>query len=560
MTRLILFTRFSIRNALCCVWEMDKLPSALERLGGIELNKEQHRAVQEVFQSCRAGTGVFVTGQAGTGKSTLLQVIVKMLELGDTPFQVTASTGIAALNVGGVTLHSFLGCGLALEDKDTLVEKLYQKHNRYKLTTLRRLRVLIIDEVSMVLPDFFEKMDHILRQARSYQSSRPFGGLRVIMFGDFYQLPPVHKGEPRSGEHFCNQTTAWSTLHPSVVELTQQVRQEGDVEFAALLGRMRIGEMTPEDHDRIEQRIGADIVLPEGVEPTRLYAKNVDVDALNRKMLLQLSHPRTRYHVTSWTTGGCSEKQAAYFRKGLLSSLPVSVSLEICEGAQVMFCANMLRGMVANGSRGVVVGFDYPSSDVVDSSLVTTVEENEGRKMDVQKRFDVAELFDETTRFQFIPGVQHPIVRFRTPEGLPNELMVPFASWHRVISRSGSGAAKAVWACQIPLRLAWAITIHKSQGCTIDAAVLSTGDVFAPGQTYVAFSRARSLDTVTVRDYDREKVFVHPCLQPHCPDASDTNSAPPSRKRPRPLPTDDSAQLTCDAFFGAVSRDDGAAE
>jgi len=513
---------------------MDKLQSALDELGGIEINAGQYRAVQAVFQSNRAGSGVFVTGQAGTGKSTLIQIVVKMLELGNTPYQVTASTGIAALNIGGVTLHSFLGCGLASGSKDALVEHLNRKCNRFKVVSLRRLRVLIIDEVSMVLPEFFDKLDYVLRQVRSYQKKRPFGGLRVVMFGDFYQLPPIHSTEPKNGVYFCNQTEAWGTLNPTVIELTEHVRQEGDVDFACLLGRMRVGKMTAKDHETIESRIGARLELPDGVEPTRLYATNADVDGLNREKLKELKCPRRRYLTVTWTKGGCTEKQSHALRQGILSCLPVPESLEICKGSQVMFCANMFKGMVANGSRGVVVGFDFPPS---------------GTAKNTSEALDMSTLFDDANRFQFMPNVQHPIVRFRKPNGSSSEMLVPFASWQRgPSSTSGMAKNKSVWACQIPLRLAWALTIHKSQGCTIDAAVVSTGDVFAPGQTYVAFSRVRSLDTISVQDYDRKKVFIHPCLRSMEQGEQRISPVAESRKRARPLPLDPT-QRTCDAFF-----------
>lgn len=532
---------------------MEHLESVQSSLG-VTLNREQLRSVEEVFNNGptagRRARSVLITGQAGTGKSVVLRVIRSIFERLEIPAAVASSTGISALHVEGVTFHSFLGCGLANDSVPSMVEFL-EKKNKKALARLRRTKVLILDEVSMIHPTLFQTADGILRGVRTYTSDSPFGGMRFIMFGDFFQLPPVHRTHPSDGAFFCHQTESWKLLNPIQVELREQMRQSEDRSYADMLGRMRVGRMEPKDHEMIRRRVGIPLNLPGGIIPTRLYSKNVDVDDMNLRELRKLTGHKARYAMKTWFV---EESQVAESKKrkaeeDMTKFSTIPKDLVLVEGAQVMLCFNMdVANGLANGSRGVVIGFSKPDMDQVPAEFFEFArpapdadrdinggkdddEEDGGGNPSPKKRqrrerppltkiktnINVRTLLGSENGLNhvFLPNVPHPLVRFQMKDGSPKDVLIPFFAWRKPVALEAyglKGVRNWVWACQVPLRLAWAMTIHKSQGATLDAIEISTADAFEAGQVYVAFSRARSLQSITVNTYDEQAVWTHPAL------------------------------------------------
>lgn len=376
----------------------------------------------------RSNAPVFVTGKAGTGKSTILRQIATA----DGAI-VLAPTGIAALNAGGQTIHSFCKFPLhPLTSKD--VKRLQDTR------AIRAVKFLIIDEVSMVRADLLDAVDVFFRKNRS--SDAPFGGVQVVLFGDPYQLPPVvtneqqewfeHRGY-RSAHFFDARVFRDIELH--VVALSKVYRQ-ADPKFVELLDSVRNGSATDAQLAALN-RTSLGGVPAAGPPAITLTARRATAAMVNSTHLNRLSAPLRRFEAV------CS---------GTINpdSVPAERVLELKVGARVMFIRNDLNGEYVNGTLGTVTGF------VEDAVLVQT---DDGRGVGV-----VAHLW-ESIRYTYDPGSQE----------IRKDVVGSFS--------------------QLPLKLGWAVTIHKSQGLTLDAAVVDlSGGAFAPGQAYVALSRCRSLE------------------------------------------------------------------
>jgi len=414
----------------------------------IRLSIEQQNLFDYIEQS---ENNIFVTGRAGTGKSTLLSYLVENTQKN---VAVCAPTGVAALNVGGVTIHSLFGFPFGILGEHDIARHL----NRRTREVLAALDVLVIDEVSMVNADMMDAISKSMGIARGRRKI-PFGGAQVVMFGDPYQLSPVPgNNEERAymAENYQSNwffdAHVWREDSLERFELGEIFRQS-DEEFKQILNAIRVGEVKQEMLDRLNQ---AGNRFPPHDDVIRLATINASVDATNRERMSRLTtKPKTFEAIFS-----ASDEQA--FGK----TLPAEPSLELKVGAQVMFIKNddgkktsegTLKRWV-NGTIGHVV--DMPSSGGV-------VVEVDGERLDVGRstwekvRYEIEEEFDEET-------------------GKVKEVLVtiPLAEYQ-----------------QIPLRPAWSVTIHKSQGQTYDEVVIDLGrGAFSPGQTYVALSRVRSLE------------------------------------------------------------------
>eukprot|EP01133_Synstelium_polycarpum_P020257 gene20257-24289_t len=392
-----------------------------------KLTDEQKVVLDRVLE----GKNLFFTGGAGTGKSFLLRVIVGRLQaLHGRSLHVTASTGIAAFNISGKTLHSFAGVGLGEGEIKENLDKVMT--NNHAVKRWRAASVLIIDEISMISLKLFNMIDRIGRVVRA--TDKPFGGIQVIISGDFAQLPPVFKKDGGSMQ-YCFQSTTWSTFAANSMVLTKIIRQK-DTRFIDLLNRVRFGRATQDDLDTINGVCVRPLCTQDGILPTVLYPRNVDVDKLNKEQLATLDEHKQIYVAVD---------VGDPVMKGKLDDLTAKGVLELCIGAQVMLLINLSfdDGLV-NGSRGVVVGFYKDNL---------------------------------------------PIVRFQS--GI--EVEISTHTWS--IANDTQSASR----CQIPLALAWALSIHKSQGMTIDKLSISLDGVFTNGQTYVALSRAVGLDGLELK-------------------------------------------------------------
>uniref|UniRef100_A0A8C3H618 ATP-dependent DNA helicase PIF1 n=1 Tax=Chrysemys picta bellii TaxID=8478 RepID=A0A8C3H618_CHRPI len=401
----------------------------------MRLSQEQSIVLRAVL----SGKNVFFTGSAGTGKSYLLKKIVGSLPPKST--YATASTGVAACHVGGTTLHAFAGIGSGKAPLDQCIELAQRTGVRQHWLTCQHL---IIDEISMVEGKFFDKLEAVARAVRKRDD--PFGGIQLIICGDFLQLPPVSKSNEET--KFCFQAKSWRKCIHVNMELTE-VRRQTEKSFISLLRTIRLGRCTDEVTRQLMQT-ATNRVERDGILATRLCTHKDDVELTNERRLQQLPGEMRSYEAVD------SDPMLV---KAIDAQCPVSHCIQLKPGAQVILTKNLdvSRGLV-NGARGVVVEF-----------------ETEGKGL---------------PRVRFLCGVTE-VIRlerwvFKGPSGI-------------YLSRQ-----------QLPLKLAWAISIHKSQGMSLDCVEISLSRVFESGQAYVALSRARSLEGLRVLDFDPNVVRANP--------------------------------------------------
>jgi ATP-dependent DNA helicase PIF1 len=444
------------------------------------LNSEQAAALRAV----KNGRNIFLTGAGGTGKSHTIRAIVRWAANAGVRYAVTAMTGCAALllGLGAKTVHSWAGVGLAREAPHELAEVV--KRNKRAARRWTDTQLLIVDEISMMTPEFLEKLDHVARRVRKRHELR-FGGIQLVFAGDFCQLPPVSRATdtdgPDEGPRFVFESTLWPALIDETHELIQ-IRRQLDPVFQKVLGEARMGRLTMESIKVLEERMG----LPwqdNEIKPTLLFTRNAEVDTINRRNMEVLTSEAQSYEAetvlmddtikrigyrpptSTATTHSLStnklispddpDVQIALER--LDTDAPYEKRLELRVGAQVMLITNLDqdKGLV-NGSRGVITGYS--------------------------------------------PGGL-PMVKFM---GQPAAIIIDRANWW-LPEYDGIGRS------QIPLKVAYAITIHKSQGATLDSALVDIGpSTFEFGQAYVALSRVRSLFGLYVWKLDPRKVRCHP--------------------------------------------------
>ncbi|XP_049538056.1 ATP-dependent DNA helicase PIF1 [Anopheles darlingi] len=415
--------------------------------GELRLNEEQKR----VLQACQSGRSIFFTGSAGTGKSFLLRKIIAALPPDGTI--ATASTGVAACLIGGTTLHSFAGIGSG----EATLQNCYEKASRANTAQIwRKCKRLIIDEISMVEADYFEKIEAVARYIR--KNDKAFGGIQLILCGDFFQLPPVGRQDrygkqqalsqdnetgAAGGVRFCFESPVWSDCIQTSYELTVVHRQK-DQEFVSILNSIRIGRVTTEISERLRKTAGQRIET-EGILATQLCSHTAEVDAINQAKLDGLTTEAKTFE---------AKDSDPYSSKQLDQMVQAPGRLTLKVGAQVMLLKNynIAEGLV-NGARGVVM--------------------------------------------DFVQGL--PLVKFKR-----RELVVRSEKWS-----VKTAAGMVLTRTQLPLKLAWAFSIHKSQGLTLDCVELSLSKVFEAGQAYVALSRAQSLDSIRVLDFDLKQVWAN---------------------------------------------------
>jgi ATP-dependent DNA helicase PIF1 len=399
------------------------------------LSSEQLSVVDYVNQ----GRNVLLTGPAGTGKTMTLMHIINGADERGIHIGVTAMTGAAAYLLGGRTLHSFLGIGLAKKSPQELARQLKIKFAP-KCKTIRLLDLLLIDEVSMMNDKLLELISEYLSLVRN--DPNPFGGLQLLLCADFAQLPPI------SGK-YAFLSPLWPELSLETIVLTKVFRQNEDLEFATMLNRLRWGGCTAEDFATLVAR--KDVTFGANVTPTRLYSRNADVDRVNKEAfdrLVETHVPRTYY--TVYGASPSKTKHSMFY--GDSCGIPSEVVL--CLGAQVVVTANVdaAKG-VLNGTRGVI-----------------TFMRREGVEIERVNGDRVVVGYMETS------ADDDPSIRVK----------------------------------HMPLKLAYAVSIHKSQGMTLDCVEMDLGNsVFEYGQAYTALSRARSLNSVKIVDVSKRAFKAH---------------------------------------------------
>lgn len=389
----------------------------------------------------KAGKSVFLTGEPGSGKTYVVNKFTDLLKRRGFEVALTASTGIAATHIGGVTIHSFSGIGVADRLSDWEVDRIASTERIAK--RILAAKVLVIDEVSMLAAHTLDLVDRVFREV--LQNPSPFGGIQIIFVGDFFQLPPVSRGGKAV---YAFDSKAWQELDPTVCYLTEQHRHD-DRNFSALLSAIRSNSFDEGHHERISERYSSFEDAPKSAP--KLFTHNADVDRINSDELAKLPGD-----AVSFTMYGKGRKSLLeQLKRGCLSP----ERLELKEGATVMFTKNSQQGRYVNGSLGIVQGFD-----------------------------------EET-------GL--PIVKLRGG----NKIVADRAKWN--IEENGTVKASIE---QIPLRLAWAITVHKSQGMSLDEAIIDLTKAFEFGQGYVALSRVRRLSGLHLLGLNNRSLMVDPAV------------------------------------------------
>ncbi|GAA5967735.1 hypothetical protein JCM3765_000015 [Sporobolomyces pararoseus] len=455
------------------------------------------------------GKSVFFTGSAGTGKSVLLREIISSLKRkhkgNADAVAVTASTGMAACNIGGTTIHSFAGIGIGIDSAQKLIDKV--KKNRNANAKWQRCKVLVIDEVSMVDGILFDKLAEIgsalkKRGGKStVASSKPFGGIQLIVTGDFFQLPPVTKGVTPT---FAFEAKAWRSAIDHTVNLTQVFRQK-DTTFIDMLNEMRFGTLSS---DSITKFKGLSREPKfNGIEPTELFPLRNQVEAANNNRLRALKGEEVVFKAEDWA----GDKPPDQMRSDTyLNNFMAPERLVLKIGAQVMLIKN-LDATLVNGTVGTVVGFGVPeledySDDEGDAERDIifpdgTIVKGEKREKTTTELRNQARIAAAVAAGKI---EKSPMIDWQTPQGIERKIMA--REEFKVEDNQGRKLASRK---QYPIILAWAMSIHKSQGQTIACVKVDLGKVFEKGQSYVALSRATSLDGLQVLNFDAKKVLAH---------------------------------------------------
>jgi ATP-dependent DNA helicase PIF1 len=493
----------------------------------INLDPSQHAAFERVM----SGENVFLTGPAGSGKSMLLKKIIKALEKGSSRVvAVLAPTGIAAVNVGGTTVHSWSGCGLPKMTKD--FAKMWNKSEEIRSTD-----VIVLDEISMMSGEMFDRMEEKVAEIRG--NTQPFGGIQLVLSGDFLQLPPVtnkpdawmlQSRQVRAdsvflNRGFCFQAECWERCSIRTCELNVVHRQGADTGLIDALREIRLGRLS-NSAERLIEECSVDSTggfAPDdsanGVKPTKLYCKNADVEDINEKELRMLPghaeviKAKDEVEVEADQDGHSINGNYTEIKKQLENDAffhskkcraPAELTLK--DDAQVLLLWNLDLAAsgdmkLVNGSRGKVVGwepwkevFRRLKEDRARQKANAKANGDNGGSSKVEAKIDAIHAVK-------VPDRGFPVVEFDNGR---TETVLPEAFTH---SYRHKGVCTRT---QLPLRLAWAITIHKSQGMSISRLCVSLADVFEDGQAYVALSRARSKHGLQIEGYTPGVIHANP--------------------------------------------------
>ncbi|MCX6703627.1 MAG: AAA family ATPase [Candidatus Zambryskibacteria bacterium] len=401
---------------------------------------------KDALDILKMGHNVFLTGAAGSGKTFVLNQYISYLKQSGVEVAITASTGIASTHINGMTIHAWSGLGIKNSLSDHDLEAMMDK--QYLFKRFEKTQVLVIDEISMLSGRQLTMVEWICRTFK--RNDRPFGGLQVILCGDFFQLPPITRfgdsvEEGRSKNDFAYESDVWKFAQFTICYLSEQHRQK-DNDYLTVLNQIRSNTVSKETIALLQSREHAESDVD--VPPTKLYTHNADVDTINHEHLETLTTHTKEFVMSS--------KGKDFLIEGLKRSCLAPERLRLKEGARVMFVKNNYEVGFVNGTLGVITGFN-----TFGEPLVRTVG---GRLISVTKM-----------------------------------------SWS--IEEEGKVKAEIT---QLPLRLAWAITVHKSQGMSLDAMEVDLRKSFVKGMGYVALSRVRSLGGMKLLGFNPLSLEVDP--------------------------------------------------
>lgn len=437
----------------------------------MELSREQ----QIVFDKYIKGENIFITGAGGCGKTEIIRKIYQHATKSMRNIRVTALTGCAAiiLNCKATTLHFWGGIGLGNSEIHDIIRKI--KKNSDKINSWRNTEILVVDEVSMLSLKIFDLLNEIGKAIR--RNDKPFGGIQVIFSGDFYQLPPVGNKDEPDTRKFCFESNEWNSVfhRQNQIMLVKNFRQKDEM-YVTILNQIREGKIKRRTNDLLLSYVGRPYDENLIIEPTKLFPTKSKVEYINHTKISKLTGDYTTFQLKYLKDLEITSQEDKKLRF-TFSEMDIQVELDylvnnlICDkeinlkiGAQVMCVVNIMgvdEIYICNGSQGIVVG--YNSAD------------------------------------GYPPTIKYPVVRFYN--GI-ERTMVPNV-W---ISEKIPG----IGVSQVPLILAWALTIHKSQGATLDAAEIDVGSsIFENGQTYVALSRVKNLDGLYLSSFDYKKITIN---------------------------------------------------
>ena len=411
----------------------------------MELNPGQSHALELI----EAGRNIFLTGQGGVGKSSLIKHVKSLWEARGKKIGITSLTGVSAQDLQGMTIHSWAGIGLGDLSCAELLKKVRKKPQKKNWTGID---LLVIDEISMMSPDLLLKLDFVGRAMR--RCERAFGGIQLVFSGDFCQLPPVRT------DVFCFECATWTACNLEVVQLTENMRQNDPI-FMKILSEVRMGILTQEGRVLLESRLNAK-VGGDGIVPTKLFSHRKAVDETNAIGLAAI--PRDNNVLQRFTAVDYIAAKTdipadikKYYIAALEKSCQARPVLDLIIGCQVILIYNLdVKQGLANGSRGIVVRFE-----------------------------------------EF-----RPVVRFLN--GL--EVLIPVHDWDVIVGEDIIASRR-----QIPLILGYALTIHRSQGSTLDCVEIDLSeDIFACGQFYVALSRVRTMEGLSITNLSTKGLISDP--------------------------------------------------
>ena len=425
---------------------------------------------QLAFDKYVSGENIFITGPGGSGKSYLIKKIASHARQNGKKIAICAMTGCAAilLNCGAKTMHSWSGIGLARGDENIIVTRIIT--NKFKRNFWKYTDVLVLDEVSMLSSKLFNLLDLIGQRVR--KSPLPFGGIQLVFCGDFFQLPPIGSDDEPESKQFCFESKLWNNTFENSkgennqIQLTTIFRQKDEI-FAKILNQIRVGRLTKTPYNTLMEYVGRKVDPSCKIKPTILFPTRRAVEEINRTEMTKLTSDVKEFSCKRVelideedkkeiiVKKEASEKQKESEEKYLVTNGLFEKTLKLREGAQVMCIANVdMENGIYNGSQGIVIGFTPENNPIV----------------------------------RFVNGVERA--------------MGP----HTWLSENVAGLGVS----QIPLILAWAITIHKSQGSTLDMAEIDIGNgIFECGQSYVALSRVRDLSGLYLSAFNPQKIKVN---------------------------------------------------
>ena len=400
---------------------------------------------KQALSILKDGRSVFLTGPAGSGKTFLLNQFIKLLRKTNKRVAITATTGLAATHLNGQTIHSWSGIGI----KDNLDARLMRQIlDSPREDIISGTDVLIIDEISMLNNYRLDMVDQICQRIKG--STQPFGGIQIVLSGDFFQLPPIVDDNDLFNNAFAFNSHAWRNLNPTICYLDQQFRQHINDDLLEILNALRSDSLDQSHIDQLKTRI-----LPNPGNLVELYCHNLDIDRINSQKLRLIN---AQQHIFKAYTQSL-DKQSSVLKSLIKNSL-ASEELHLKQGALVMFIKNDPSKKFINGTQGKVKGFNtqtgYP--------IVVT---HQNRTIDVKKMV----------------------------WSIVNQDNVEIASLS-----------------QLPLKLAWAITIHKSQGMSLDGAYIDLSKTFETGMGYVALSRVKSLSNLYLKGFNQTALKINPTI------------------------------------------------